>query len=355
MEQLFKEARNDNAFLKVGIYGEAGAGKTFTSSKMAIGLYHYLKSEKPIAFIDTETGSSFVLPLFEKEKIKMVSMKTRAFVDLMDAVKEAEKNCSILIIDSITHFWTELMEAYQKKNNLTRLTLRDWMPIKKEWKAFTDIYINSALHIIMCGRAGDVWGYVENEQGNMEMGKTGTKMATEKNTAFEPSLLLEMERIRKTNKIGASFSYRCWVLKDRTDTINGQHFDNPGFEEFIPHLQKINIGGEHFGVDTKKDSTEIFHPDKSNAEFFKQLDIVLEEIEDEITARIPGRAAEDQERKIYLLKEVFGTSSWTAVKNLKLEELKKGKEEIVNGFQRYMDTFKSLSLPKPEKSKKETK
>lgn len=350
---LLKEAKNEMAFAKIGIQGFAGSGKTFTASKMAIGLSQYIKSDKPVAFLDTETGSSFVITLFETAGVKLVICKSRAFIDLLSVIQEAEKNNSVLIIDSITHFWNELMESYQRKNNITRLTLRDWMPIKKEWKKYTDLYINSKLHIIMCGRAGWDFGYVENEQGNMELGKTDTKMKVEGDTGFEPSLLIEIERTRKEKqKIGSAFNHRAWVLKDRTNTINGRHFDNPTFEDFIPHIKLLNIGGEHIGINTENDSQSIFTPERSNAEFFKQLDIVLEEIEDEITARIPGRAAEDQERKIYLLREIFGTSSWTAVKSLPLEKLKEGKEEIINGFQRFMDTFRSIAIPKEKKNEK---
>src|SRR5690348_17354343 len=109
---LLKDAKKDQAYLKAGFLGFAKSGKTYTASRIAIGLHKHIKSEKPIAFLDTETGSSYVLSLFEEEKIKLVTAKSRAFVDLMSVCKEAEKTCDILIIDSITHFWVELVHAF---------------------------------------------------------------------------------------------------------------------------------------------------------------------------------------------------------------------------------------------------
>ena len=115
---IFQPAELEMAFLKGGIYGGAGSGKTFTATNIAIGLHKFTKAKKPCYFIDTETGSDFVINRFEEAKVKLQVAKSRAFKDLLEAVTEAEKNGSILILDSITHFWNELMDAYQKKHKL---------------------------------------------------------------------------------------------------------------------------------------------------------------------------------------------------------------------------------------------
>ncbi len=44
---MLKPARNRMAFAKVGLYGTAGSGKTYTAAKIAIGLHQYTKSTKP--------------------------------------------------------------------------------------------------------------------------------------------------------------------------------------------------------------------------------------------------------------------------------------------------------------------
>jgi len=200
---IFKTGELEMAFLKMGMYGGAGSGKTFTASDIAIGLHAFAKAKKPIYFLDTETGSDFVLDKFKDAKIKLLVAKSRAFKDLVAGVDEAEKKGSIIIIDSITHFWNELMDAYQKKHNLSRITLRHWIPLKQTWREFTEKFVNSKLHIIMCGRVGDVWEDVEDEEGVLETKRTGTKMKAEVETAFEPSLLVELVKHRKSSRAGA--------------------------------------------------------------------------------------------------------------------------------------------------------
>jgi hypothetical protein len=143
--------------------------------------------------------------------------------------------------------------------NVKRLLFHHWQPIKSEWKRLTDLYVMSDLHIILCGRAGWEYDFTEDEEGNKELLKTGTKMKTEIEMEYETSLLLEMERVKMDEgKIGGMHTHRCWVLKDRADKINGQHFDNPGFDVFIPHINSLNIGGKHQTIDTTRSSEELF-------------------------------------------------------------------------------------------------
>lgn len=320
---MLKAASNQQAFLKAGIMGFAGSGKTHTGAKIATGLHKHINSAKAIAFLDTETGSDFVLPMFEKAGIKLLTAKSRAFVDLLEVVKESEKTCDILIIDSISHFWTELMDAYQTKLKRTRLKLQDWGPIKQEWRSFTDLYLNSHLHIIMNGRAG--WEYdfhTDEETGQTDVAKSGTKMKAETEMGYEPSLLIEMEKVRQgEGKIGQAFTHRAWVLKDRFDVINGKSFDNPGFESFLPHIRLLNIGGEHIGVDTSANSEGLFDSLEGRSNIHKRREIAIENLQNEILKRIPGRAAADQKAKLAILEDLFDTGAWTAISEMHPDRL----------------------------------
>src|SRR5712691_6028000 len=113
----FRPAENDSAFLKMGIFGFQGSGKTWTACNVAIGLHAHIKSIKPIGFIDSETGSSFQVARFKKAGIVLQVDRTRSFERLCADMKEAEKSFDILIVDSITHFWRELMQAWKHKRN----------------------------------------------------------------------------------------------------------------------------------------------------------------------------------------------------------------------------------------------
>jgi len=321
---ILQPAKGEIAFLKMGLYGDAGSGKSFTSSLVAIGLHKLIKSDKAVGFLDTETGSSFVLHLFKEAKIKLLTAKTRAFADLLSILDEAEKTCSILIIDSITHFWNELLDAYQKKHKISRITLRHWIPLKQTWREFTDRYVNSNLHIIMCGRAGIIWDDVEDEEGIKELKKVGTKMKAEVETAFEPSLLVEMVKERVSNRPGKAWLHRAWIVKDRFDIIDGEFYDEPTFENFLPHIEKLNLGGKHKALDVSRNSQNIIKNNNMGEGKFRKIKILTEKVQNALYRTFPGQTKEDKIGRLDLLKKAFDTDSWTDVCSLRHEDLEVG-------------------------------
>jgi hypothetical protein len=333
---IFSEATPQMAFLKMGIYGEAGTGKTFTSMRVAIGLHRFVKSDKPVFFFDTETGSDFVRDKIEAETgQKLRVAKTRAFSDLIKGLDEEVPPGSIVLIDSVTHFWNEIIESFMKKNNISRLTLRHWQPLKTMWREFTDRYVNSKLHIIVAGRSADKWEEVEDEDGSKELRKVGTKMRTETEMGYEPSLLVEMQLVQDSARVGSTLTHRAWIRKDRFDLINGQHFDDPGFEVFLPHIERLNLGGEHKAIEEGRNSQALFN-NSSNLGESRMLrkEILLEKITNEIRKLFPGQNEKDKAARIALMEEIFGTNSWTEISTfLKQDILEKGLETLVQKVQ----------------------
>src|SRR3990167_2283916 len=328
----FKEATNQAAFLKAGIFGFQGAGKTWTAALIAIGLHKYIKSQKPVYFLDTETGSDFVKPLFDKVKIKMMTDKTAAFAEMLKDIDVAEQNSDILIIDSITHFWRELMRAWKAKRNRTFISIRDFGPLKDEWHQYTTKYVNSRLHVIMCGRASNIFADVEDEDASTEAKqvmksiKVGTKMSAEGETGFEPSLLIEMERYHILQ--GGKYVRRANVVKERFGILTDKEFDDPTFEDFLPHIKSLNLGGEHVGVGTDTSEGMFISPDTSFSERRKQQTILTEEIEGLLVSAFPGTTREEKKAKADLLEVVFKTRSWTAICDVRPDDLKAGKSKL---------------------------
>jgi hypothetical protein len=73
------------------------------------------------------------------------------------------------------------------------LEFQDYGAIKPMWAQFTETFLNSKAHIILCGRAGNTSEYQEKEDGGKkELISTGTKMKAESEMGYEPSLLVEM-------------------------------------------------------------------------------------------------------------------------------------------------------------------
>lgn len=329
--RLFSKLVPSQGFLKAGFLGFPGSGKSFTASLLARGLVKHLKDKKPVYVFDTEHGYDYLGKSFEKDNIGIEIARSRSLIDLLDAIKEAEEKASVLIIDSVSHVWEDVVESYKKKNNRTFLTFADWGPIKLNWKKFPEAYLNSRLAIILCGRATDDTVAQENDAtGKLEIIKYGVKMVAEKNLGYEPGLVCEMEKINlgtfvkgKRNMVN-----RMHVLKDRFDKLDGQSFDDPTFDTFLPHIQELNLG-VHAQL-SGTDSQALFdrNSDRNWIERKKQIEILKEEIQGQLTSAYPGRSTEDVKVKTDLIFDAFGTRSWLALDDKSPDELKKGLEVI---------------------------
>jgi len=197
--------------------------------------------------------------------------------------------------------------------------------------------VNCRVHVIICGRAGYEYDYDINEDGSKDLVKTGTKMKAEGEFGFEPSLVIEMERLTQgkkeledikndrtsvaekrkkkqgvTVKIGSAWIHRAYILKDRTDSINGLFFDYPTFNDFMPHFKKLNLGGQHFGFDTTKDSTDRFDDD-GRTEFYRKRErraVALDTIQSYLTQIWPGTTKDEKAAKGWVIQKLFNNPSW---------------------------------------------
>ncbi len=345
---LLKEAVNEQAYLKAALFGEAGTGKTTTAAYMAMAISKGIGGNKPVGFFETESGSDYLVEKFKKEGIKLSRIKSHSLKDLIDVAKEAEQECSALIVDSITHVWNELCEAklrsineFLKKKNrqtISKLEFQHWADIKRTWAQWTTVYLNSNLHIIVCGRAGNTYEFnVNDETGKKELQQTGTKMKAEGEFGYEPALVIEMERVQKGPEKGSGWRHRAVVLKDKSDSINGLAFEfekprsqykagdyKKTFKPFEPVLKCLNIGGQQITTDETRKSDEMFQNsdgDSDNQHRGKLVKIALEEIEAAILLVWPGQDAKSKVAKLNVIEAAFGQRSWVGIEARPLEEL----------------------------------
>lgn len=320
---LLKPASNQIAAAKIGLYGGAGSGKTRTATEIAVGLAQ--AQRVPVAFFDTEGGSDFMLLICAKAGVELLVAKARAFKDLMAFMVEARSAEAVIIVDSISHTWDDLRESYERKLKRTKgLEIWDWGIIKPAWRKFTDEFLASPCHAIVCGRAASIYERVYDEtRDKWEVQTTGSRMKTEKETGYEPSLLIEMERVQKPGEPG--WTHVATVVKDRSDTMDGQQITDPSFADFSPFFNALNIGGEHHPTDVQSTSDDLFQSPDNAIERKRHVAIALEKIKDAfVFADIGTRRDEDKKRMKELLAQCFGTSAWSEIEDMALEGLQRG-------------------------------
>lgn len=330
---LFKKSENQQAYLKMGLLGFAGSGKTTTAVKVAAGLtLHQIKKgvskNNKIYFMDTECGSSFIENQIKPHGMELFTVKSRAFSDLLLCIDEAEKEASVLIIDSITHCWKELINAYKNKVQGRSkykgiMMINDWGKLKEEWQQFVDKYVNSNLHIIMCGRAGYEYDYFEDSNNRKQLEKSGIKMKAESESGYEASLLVYMSRQQEFSGDKVINQWReAHIWKDRSDKIDGKVIKNPSFKDFLPHIEFLNLGKEHVGVDLTRNSEEMFDsPDNSSHMYGKLKKVALEELDIALNC-VFSASRDDKNKRNEFLQECFGTASKTAIENADLGVIK---------------------------------
>lgn len=336
----FQPAENDQAYAKFGFQGLQGSGKTFTAMLTAIGLHQLLTKrgvpgggKTPIFMLDTETGSAFIAEKIKAAGIGFEVDRTRAMCDLIPSIEHVAQAKGILIIDSITAFWNEWKDTYIKKKNLRRgLQFNHWDDLKSEWrKGFTDPYLNSECHIFMCGRQGYEYGSEEKEGGGREIFKTAVRMKAESETGYEPSCLVQMDRVQKMGADGHVDSVwrEAFVLKDRWEKIDGKCFRNPSFDSFLPHIEMLNLGGNHKGIDTTRTSGELVPAGTGDFRYEEeQRDIELDEIMELVKKHYPSQTNDDKQYRADLFEKAFQTRSWKAIEAKGLQELKVGRNTL---------------------------
>lgn len=338
---MFKKLENNRPFLKMAFEGFAGDGKTFTATQVAIGVHKLIGSTKPIALFDTEKAFKALKPQFDEAGIEaVVNDEQRSLAALNQAIKWCEEgNADILIVDSITHVWEEFLRAYLnrpdkngKEIKRNRLEFQDWGVLKPQWKElFSTPFVMAKCHIIFTGRAGYEYTDEKNQEtGKREIFKSGIKMKAETETAFEPDILVLMQKVHDLISETKTIHREAMVIKDRTTKIDGQIFKNPTFDNFYPAIKVLLDGTlrEVHGVDIP-DTFEEF--ENKFSEIGKEKARIIAEMEGCFELMGLGTGAQDKQVKAWTLSQVYGVNSTEMVERKNIAVMREGLK-VIQGF-----------------------
>ena len=243
----FQKPKPLKASLKIGLYGAAGSGKTYTSLLIAEGLAKHMN--KRIAFVDTEYGTNFYTQhvaerAVHPEPFDFDCLYSKSITEVIAAVKSLDLNkYGVIIIDSITHLWESCKNAFTGKlTKIGTIPLNAWTQIKKPYKDLMNLLLSLPVHVLICGRQGTEYG---DDEGTGELKNLGYKMRAEGETQYEPDILIRLESYkagRKKNAVPVA-----QVEKDRTGILAGQSIEWPTFDNIARPLLGL-LGMEQVAI-----------------------------------------------------------------------------------------------------------
>lgn len=295
----FTVASKEIGFVKGSFYGPPGTGKTTILAMILMYLSKIYHNSAPVAWLASEKGVDFVLDMFKAEGVPLMVSRSRSFVDLRSATRDAiEAGCCAVGVDSITHFWQELFTSGMQAKGPR---LQKIMRIKEEWAPFSQDFQDSPIHFLVTGRLGFSWdeAEVQNEQTGeitKEVSRGGSKIKAEGDFGHEPDLEIEMsavedpdfmrwEKVRGKNRktFRSQMIHVATLKKSRVWALNGKAFswkDQPGYklgyyktvaECFKPHFDQINIGGSHQVMTHTVGSSVLFEPNSDASAYEYQI------------------------------------------------------------------------------------
>ena len=343
------DLENCRPYAKIAFEGFAGDGKSYTAVQLAIGIHKLIGSQKPIAIVDTEKAMDKLRHQFKEADITAKVTNGRSLATVAAAIRACNEGyADILLIDSITHIWEAFLEAYKTEKKKTRLTFEDWGVIKPKWKQeFSDAFVMANTHIIFCGRAGFEYEDEKDDQGKRQIFKSGIKMKAEGETAFEPDILVLMEKVQNVLTDKKEIYRTATIIKDRTTKIDGQTFKNPTFDDFYPAIAHLLDG-------TLKDIhgdeiPDTFHDfDNKFSEMGRKRAQAIAEIEQAFNLMGLGQGKDEKKLKPAIMNKVFKVLSIEKLDSMPLKVVELGAatmKKVALAYNAYCESCLNEGIP----------
>jgi hypothetical protein len=190
-----------------------------TALRMAEGIAGKMKV--PLAVIDTEARSASKYA--DRFAFEVDNLKEKTIDHYLASMEEAAKEgYKVLVIDSLSHAWRELIEEVDRialRSN-SRNTFSPWAQLGPKQKRLIEAVLNYPGHIIATMRSKTEWVIGERKDGKTAIEKVGLAPEQGKGIEFEFDLLVEMDQ-----------NHNATVTKDRTGKYQDAFIEKPG-EEF---------------------------------------------------------------------------------------------------------------------------
>lgn len=209
----FKKATKEQAKLRLALFGVSGSGKTYTALRIAKGL------GGKIAVIDTERNSA--CKYSDRFDFDVCDAKKPSIENLKLLIEEA-RGYDVLIIDSMTHSWLELLQEVERlaKTKFGGNTWSAWSEGTPKQMSLINALLDFPGHIIATMRVETNWTTVTNEKDKVVPVRVGEAPKQGKGIEYEFDMLMQI-----------SPEHDALVIKDRTGKYQDEVIPMPD-EEF---------------------------------------------------------------------------------------------------------------------------
>lgn len=226
---LFKEAKKEQAFLRLALVGPSGCGKTYTALALAAGLGNRC------AAIDTERGSASLYAGASGFKFSQLCLDTFEPKRYMEAIEAAEKEgFDVLVIDSLSHAWFGEGGVLDKVDQLksgsrSGSSFDAWRVATPMQNRLVDAILQYRGHVICTMRAKTKYIHDTTEAANgskkTEIRKVGLEAIQRDGIEYEFTMVADMEAMGPGHVVARISKSRCPLIPP------GSALENPGRRE----------------------------------------------------------------------------------------------------------------------------
>lgn len=208
---MFKKASKLESKLRLALFGTSGSGKTYSALSIAQGL------GGKIALIDTERGSaSKYADRFDFDVAELEIPNIDNYVNFIKSAKDYD----VIIIDSLTHGWQELLQEVDRisKTSYRGNSWAAWNEGTPKQKSLINAILSFNGHLIATMRSKTEWTF-EEIKGKKQPIRIGLAPEQGKGIEYEFDVLMEINPEHKGT-----------IIKDRTGKFQDTVIDKPGVE-----------------------------------------------------------------------------------------------------------------------------
>lgn len=219
----FQKAIRENIWVKILSIASSGGGKTFSNLRLATGFAKELskltKKEERIAYIDTESRrSTYYADKFDFDILEINAPFTpEKYVDAINTAVQA--GYKVLVLDSMTHEWSGKGGCLEIHSKIPGNSYTAWGKVTPRHEAFTDLALDSPIHIFATVRGEDKY-VIEEVNGKQTPRKIPIGYSQRKDTEylFTVSFMLEQD-----SHIATSVKDNTHIFEDKNDVLTEEH------------------------------------------------------------------------------------------------------------------------------------